>query len=70
LGPNRDKFGTGMFLLNFMARYGWFLSGGFVSVPPFRTYHNVHRTLNYIDIIICSFLTFSTWFSLSKSLFI
>jgi len=24
LGPNWAKFGTGMFLLNFMAGFGWF----------------------------------------------
>jgi len=24
LGPNRAKFGTGMFLLNFIAAFGWF----------------------------------------------
>jgi len=50
LGPNWAKFGTGMFLLNFLAGFAnkWVGSGGFANklggfgwfwlVPPFSMY--------------------------------
>jgi len=40
LGPNLAKFGTGLFLLDFMARFGVFeeFIGWFRLVPPFSVY--------------------------------
>jgi len=63
------KFGTGMFLLNFMAGFakkvggcGWFLIvsggfGGFRLVPPFSMYHYLHvaNVLNKTTIRLCNY---------------
>jgi len=60
-GPNRAKFGTGMFLLNFTAGFankvggfGWFLMISQKKVSGFGSFHLLVCTIKHAGFVVFS----------------